>query len=250
MRTSSSRLLLTALCLIAAGCAVRPAHDSHTAARDSICADAASNPLHLTSASTAAKPDVDSEIESLLTQPTADPRLAQINRHMYQALRALDVELRREQQLAACQQTSSEQLAAQSRDTPVLNPAPVSSVDGAGAPPSIGSVGQTEAGSTLTAGPAAAAGSEGKSATAHATSSVTSNPASSTFGSSRSALKARLPRASGGGNGATAPNVVPGSDDDIVARRLRKAAEQETDPTLRARLWKEYTAYKEGTSAK
>lgn len=52
------------------------------------------------------------------------------------------------------------------------------------------------------------------------------------------------------GNGATAPKVVPGNDNDIVARRLRKAAEQETDPALRAKLWKEYTDYRQGTSAK
>ncbi len=33
-------------------------------------------------------------------------------------------------------------------------------------------------------------------------------------------------------------------DDDIVARQLREAAEKETDPTLKAKLWKEYEAYK------
>jgi len=40
-------------------------------------------------------------------------------------------------------------------------------------------------------------------------------------------------------------NVIPdGNDDDIVARRLRKAAEQETDPELKDKLWKEYVEYK------
>jgi len=33
-------------------------------------------------------------------------------------------------------------------------------------------------------------------------------------------------------------------DDDIVARQLREAAEKETDPELKARLWKEYHDYK------
>jgi hypothetical protein len=56
--------------------------------------------------------------------------------------------------------------------------------------------------------------------------------------------------ASGGGNGATAAKITPGSDDDVVARRLRKAAEQESDPTLRDKLWKEYSDYTHGTSAK
>ena len=33
-------------------------------------------------------------------------------------------------------------------------------------------------------------------------------------------------------------------DDDIVARQLREAAEQESDPELKERLWKEYEQYK------
>jgi len=40
------------------------------------------------------------------------------------------------------------------------------------------------------------------------------------------------------------PNIPPGDDDDIVARQLREAAEQETDPALREKLWEEYRAYK------
>ena len=36
------------------------------------------------------------------------------------------------------------------------------------------------------------------------------------------------------------------SDDDIVAKQLREAAEQETDPEIKARLWEEYYQYKEG----
>jgi hypothetical protein len=36
-------------------------------------------------------------------------------------------------------------------------------------------------------------------------------------------------------------------DDDIVARQLREAAEKETDPELKAKLWKEYEAYKKNT---
>lgn len=33
-------------------------------------------------------------------------------------------------------------------------------------------------------------------------------------------------------------------DDDIVARQLRQAAEEETDPELRKKLWEEYESYK------
>lgn len=39
-----------------------------------------------------------------------------------------------------------------------------------------------------------------------------------------------------------------GEDDDIVARQLREAAENETDPELKEKLWKEYEAYKKDTS--
>ena len=37
-------------------------------------------------------------------------------------------------------------------------------------------------------------------------------------------------------------------DDDIVARQLREAAEKETDPELKKKLWKEYEDYKRNTS--
>lgn len=39
-----------------------------------------------------------------------------------------------------------------------------------------------------------------------------------------------------------------GDDDDIVARQIREAAEKETDPELKEKLWKEYEEYKKGSS--
>jgi hypothetical protein len=55
--------------------------------------------------------------------------------------------------------------------------------------------------------------------------------------------------AKGEGSG---PKRDPGSryskeDDDIVARQLREAAENETDPELKEKLWKEYEEYKKNT---
>jgi hypothetical protein len=44
----------------------------------------------------------------------------------------------------------------------------------------------------------------------------------------------------------TPPGIPDGSDDDVVARQLREAAESETDPALKERLWEEYRKYKEG----
>lgn len=43
------------------------------------------------------------------------------------------------------------------------------------------------------------------------------------------------------------PDIPDGSDDDVVARQLREAAEKETDPELKKKLWEEYKKYKRGT---
>jgi hypothetical protein len=51
------------------------------------------------------------------------------------------------------------------------------------------------------------------------------------------------------GTGADAKPIPSGADDDIVARRLRRAAETETDPELKEKLWKEYVDYKQNTKA-
>ena len=51
------------------------------------------------------------------------------------------------------------------------------------------------------------------------------------------------------GNDTDQPADIPdGNDDDVVARQLREAAEKETDPELKAKLWEEYRRYKRGTS--
>jgi hypothetical protein len=52
-----------------------------------------------------------------------------------------------------------------------------------------------------------------------------------------------------GGGGRAAKPIPSGQDDDIVARRLRRAAENETDPELKEKLWNEYRDYKENTKA-
>jgi hypothetical protein len=53
------------------------------------------------------------------------------------------------------------------------------------------------------------------------------------------------PQGSSGGDAKT--EIPDGSDDDVVARRLRKAAEAETDPELKEKLWKEYIEYKKNS---
>jgi hypothetical protein len=60
-------------------------------------------------------------------------------------------------------------------------------------------------------------------------------------------------RGAGAGGGAQQrgagqpPDIPDGSDDDVVARQLREAAEKETDPELKKKLWEEYRKYKQGT---
>jgi hypothetical protein len=50
-----------------------------------------------------------------------------------------------------------------------------------------------------------------------------------------------------GPTAAVPPDVGDGSDDDIVARQIRKAAETEKNPELREKLWDEYRKYKRGS---
>lgn len=49
------------------------------------------------------------------------------------------------------------------------------------------------------------------------------------------------------GSSTTPADIPDGGDDDIVARQLREAAEKETDPALREKLWDEYRKYKNAT---
>ena len=65
-------------------------------------------------------------------------------------------------------------------------------------------------------------------------------------GVSRDGGAGRGARQQGGRQGAPA-DIPDGSDDDVVARQLREAAEKETDPELKKKLWEEYRKYKQGT---
>lgn len=53
-------------------------------------------------------------------------------------------------------------------------------------------------------------------------------------------------RAGGEGSGSGQQDRASYADDDIVARQLREAAENETDPELKKKLWEEYYEYKKG----
>jgi hypothetical protein len=53
----------------------------------------------------------------------------------------------------------------------------------------------------------------------------------------------------GSGNGKAARVIPDGSDDDIIARRLRRAAELERDPIMKQKLWQEYLSYRQSAHA-
>jgi len=221
-------LVIAAIGLVVGGCASQPKEDEASrAVNKPACAEDPSNPLHLATLRKKETPR-DPQLESLLNQG-GGPRLQQINREMYQTLRSLDAELRREQQIAACQRGASDIQSLQAQSTP-----PSGSADSAASSAGVASNAGTSVTATSSAG------------LARGTGAVTAN--------ARTTLihKSSVPPTTtgGGGNGATAQKVSAGSDNDIVARRLRKAAEQETDPALKAKLWKEYAQYEQGIAAK
>jgi hypothetical protein len=232
MRAPLSPILLAAACLAAAGCASVPKEVSPVAANEPACENDAADPLHMVSS----RPDTerDWQIEAIMSQQPADPRLISVNRQMYQSLHALDVELRREERIAECENPESSPPTLEAE----ADGAGPDGGGGAGAYP-MGGGAESGAAPGAVSGTVAVIGGEGSAASAA--------PAAAR---STSIRKASLSAAGGGGNGATAQKVNPASDNDIVARRLRKAAEQETNPDLRAKLWKEYADYRQGMTAK
>jgi len=104
--------------------------------------------------------------------------------------------------------------------------------------------------SANSAGGGAAGGSDGESGGESAQDSADGEAAqegqqSDQQGSDQTATGAR--GTSSSGKQSTAPPDIPdGSDDDVIARQLREAAEKETDPELKKKLWEEYRRYKKG----
>jgi len=267
MRAPLSPLLLasawlSAAWLAGAGCASASKEEQPVASKERACANDASDPLHMVSS----RPDAgrDPQIESILNQRPDDPRLAWVNRQMYQTLHALDVELRREQRIEACEhpESSAPTLQAQAGNGAGSGGG---SQAGNGAAPGGGPQMGTSASSGTVAMVSGGGGSVvspipptygGAAASAPAASAPTAPQNAAPDGAVPAAAHSPLVRKTslsangGGGNGATAPKLTAGSDNDIVARRLRKAAEQETNPTLRVKLWKEYADYKQGLAAK
>ena len=276
MRAPSNPILLViaALGLAVAGCASQPKEEQTSrAVNQPECAQDPSNPLHLTTLRKKKEEPHDPQLESLLTEG-GGPRLEQINREMYQTLRSLDAELRREQQIAACKRGATDIQSLQAQTTPnegsgqgvgnagnsaigavAVGGSNAGGIGGAGGTAGGGSAG---AGGFVSDGTTVAGSNTGAAASAGSAATATSSAGLSGAGAAAPNARTTLIRkasvspttSAGGGNGATAQKVSPGSDNDIVARRLRKAAEQETNPALKAKLWKEYAQYEQGMATK
>ena len=140
---------------------------------------------------------------------TADERRAVLDRRLDETLGTFDAELKREQDRVAQERDSRAATGAGSAD---------GSGGGGGAGDGTGRSGDLQSDKAARDAAVAAAGSSGGASSGNTS--------------------------SGAGSGAANKGIPSGDDDDIVAKRLRRAAEQETDPELKEKLWKEYTDYK------
>jgi hypothetical protein len=111
-----------------------------------------------------------------------------------------------------------------------------------GAAPAGGTEGKPGTGDPADAG----AGQEG--APGNTGGDGTTGGGSSTGGSGGSSTSPPSGTPGSEGDGSDVPprqgDRPPADDDDIVARQLREAAEKETDPVLKEKLWQEYDKYK------
>jgi hypothetical protein len=165
---------------------------------------------------------------------TGDERRAAIDRKLDESIGTLDREVRKEQQ-----KTSQE------RDARAASNAGNGSGDGNSEEGKDGS--DVSGGTAKTEGPNDGSGKPGagrSSRPGDLKSEKQQKKGEGNTGSAGGGAGSGAPQGSGSG----ASEIPDGSDDDIVARRLRKAAEAETDPELKEKLWKEYIEYKKGAS--
>jgi hypothetical protein len=159
---------------------------------------------------------------------TSDERRAALEKRLDDSLGSFDAELRTEQQRVA-----------QERDT--------RRAASAGSATADGQSGDKSADSSGSAGTEVPTGDADKPGGTHRRGDASRRRDSS--GDLKSEKASKKPD-DNAGNGATAREIPDGSDDDVVARRLRQAAEQETDPELKEKLWQEYIDYKRNAQGK
>jgi len=241
MRTAPNYSLLVSALLLSAGCASSPsASRGQNGGAGGAVPTTATQPA---TASTGAAADPASGAASAGGGPgaaaaagangpgqTSDERRAALDKQLNDSLGSFDAELRTEQQRVA-----------QERDARRATAAGSASVDGQGADKSGDSPGtaSTEAPQEDTDRPGASGRHPGPGR------AKPRDPS----GDLKSEKASQKPD-DNAGNGASAREIPDGSDDDVVARRLRQAAQQETDPELKEKLWQEYIDYKRNAQGK
>jgi hypothetical protein len=242
MRTALNYSLLVSALLLSAGCASSPSTPSATRGQEGGAGGAvpaaATQPA---TASTGAAGDRASGAAPAGGGPgaaaaagangpgqTSEERQAAIDKRLNDSLGSFDAELRTEQQRVA-----------QERDARRAAAAGSATVEGQGADKSGESPGtaSTEAPPEDTDKPGASGRHPGRARPRDPSGDLKSEKAS------------KKPD-DNAGNGASAREIPDGSDDDVVARRLRQAAQQETDPELKEKLWQEYIDYKKNAQGK
>ena len=232
VRTAPNCLLLLSALLLSAGCASSPSAPSATRGQDGGAGGAvpAAATQPATASTGAAGDPAAGAAPAGASGPgqTSDERRAAIDKQLNDSLGSFDAELRTEQQRVAHERDARRATAAGS-----------ATADGQGADKSGGSPGtaSTEAPQDDADKPGASGRHPGRARPRDPSGDLKSEKAS------------KKPD-DNAGNGASAREIPDGSDDDVVARRLRQAAQQETDPELKEKLWQEYIDYKRNAQGK
>ena len=232
VRAAPNYFLLVSALLLSAGCASPPSAPSashgQTGGAGGAVPAAATQPA--TASTGAAGDPAAGAAPAGASGPgqTSDERRAAIDKQLNDSLGSFDAELRTEQQRVA-----------QERDARRATAAGSATADGQGADKSAGSPGtaSTEAPQDDADKPGASGRHPGRARPRDPSGDLKSEKAS------------KKPD-DNAGNGASAREIPDGSDDDVVARRLRQAAQQETDPELKEKLWQEYIDYKRNAQGK
>jgi hypothetical protein len=232
VRAAPNYFLLVSALLLSAGCASSPSAPSasrgQTGGAGGAVPAAATQPA--TASAGAAGDPAAGAAPAGASGPgqTSEERRAAIDKQLNDSLGSFDAELRTEQQRVA-----------QERDARRATAAGSATADGQGADKSAGSPGtaSTEAPQDDADKPGASGRHPGRARPRDPSGDLKSEKAS------------KKPD-DNAGNGASAREIPDGSDDDVVARRLRQAAQQETDPELKEKLWQEYIDYKRNAQGK
>src|SRR6266404_657507 len=235
VRTAPNCILLLSALLLGAGCASSPSAPSPTRGQDGGAgaapaagqAQPATAPESGGAAPTGGGPGDVQAAGANGPGQTSEERQAAIDKRLNDSLGSFDAELRTEQQRVA-----------QERDARRAAAAGSAAAEGQGADKSSDSAG--------TAATEAPPEDTDRSAPGRHPGRAKPRDPSGDLKSEKAGKKPD----DNAGNGASAREIPDGSDDDVVARRLRQAAQQETDPELKEKLWQEYIDYKKNAQGK